>query len=147
MARVPSLPSPGQPIDTSYVYGIVDSLISINNELASNGSAYIDNGVSNSASGVRTGNLVFSARTITNLNISKGNFKVGDNPSGTISFNNGSAFSRAPVVTANLQSATDTGAKFILTISAITSSGFNWNAYCIVAGAASYNINFIAIGV
>lgn len=148
MANVPSLPNPGQPIDTSYVYGIVDSLISINNELASNGNAYVDNGVSNSATSVRTGNVIFSARTVTNLTISNSKtFKVGDVASGTISFDNGSSFSRAPIVTSTLQVITESKAKFILTISSVTTSGFNWQAYCIIEGIANYSINFIAIGV
>ena len=148
MAKVPSLPNPGQPIDTSYVYGIVESLISINNELASNGYSYIDNGGANSSSNVRTGNVVFSSRTMTDLDISNGKAcKVGDIFGTQINFNNSSAFSKIPVVTASLVDTGSSSAQFILTISSITTGGFKYKAYCVVAGTANYNLNFTAIGV
>jgi hypothetical protein len=148
MARVPSVPNPGQPIDTTYINSIVESLISINNELASNGYSYIDNGVSSSVSNIRTGNVVISARTITNLDISNGKtYKVGEKtPSTTISFKNNSSFTKPPIVTATLLNIGDSSAQFILTISAVTTGGFNYSAYCIVAGTAKYNLSFNAIG-
>jgi len=148
MADVPSTPNPGQPIDTAYINSIVKSLISINSELASTGYAYIDNGVANNSISKRTGNLVVSARTITNTTVSNGKtFKVGEKTtSTTVSFNN-SAFSKPPIVTATLLTEESSSAQFILTISAITTGGFNYSAYCIVAGKANYSLNFTAIGV
>jgi hypothetical protein len=148
MASVPSTPNPGQPIDTAYINSIVESLISINDALASNGNAYIDNGVANTSSTIRTGNLIVSSRTITNSTVSNGKiFAVGDKtPSTTVSFNN-SAFSKPPVVTATLLTEESSSAQFILTISAITTGGFNYSAYCVVAGKANYSLNFTAIGV
>lgn len=148
MASVPTLPSTGQPIDTQYIYDIVSSLISINTELATTGNSYVDNGTTASTS--KTGNLKFASKTVSNLPISNGKiYNVGDTSGTTISFDNGSVFTKPPIVVANLV-ATDVKpgiGQFILTISSITTAGFNWNVYCTVKGPANYNLSFIAIGV
>jgi hypothetical protein len=148
MATVPSLPSTGQPIDTQYIYDIVSSLISINTELSTSGNSYVDNGTTSTIA--KTGNLKITAKTVSNLRISNGKvYNVGDTDGTTISFDSGLVFTKAPVVIANLVSTQvkpGTG-QFILTISSITQSGFNWNVYCTSKGPANYNISFIAIGV
>ena len=148
MASVPSLPSTGQPIDTQYIYDIVSSLISINTELSTSGNSYVDNGTSSSVA--KTGNLKITARTVSNLPISNGKtYNVGNTDGTTIAFDNGLSFTKAPVVVANLiaTQVKPGSAQFLLTISSVTQSGFNFNVYCTSKGPANYNISFIAIGV
>ena len=147
MIKVPSLPSTGQPIDTQYIYSIVESLITINSELASSGNSYINNNTISST--VKTANLKIAGKTFIGAGISDNTtLKVGDTKSGTVSFDT-TSFTSTPVVVTSLVSTTSqTGAaQIILTISAVSTSGFNWNAYCTVAGKSNYNINYIAIGV
>lgn len=147
MAQLPDLPSTGQPIDTQYIYSIVDSLYAINTELATSGTSYIDNGVS--ASTEKTAGLKITAKRVTDLPISNGQTLVSGGTNGTtIPFDNIS-FTKPPVVVASLVSSDIQAgnAQLILTISSITTSGFNWKTYCTVKGISKYDISYIAIGV
>jgi hypothetical protein len=139
MAYVPSLPSTGQPIDTSYVYEIVQSLISINSELSNDGNSTIDNG-SGISSLVKTNNINIVAKTVS-VKLPE---IVGPGQSTTIEFGT-NTFTKNPIVIANLFGSDK--AQLILTISNVTTSSFTLLPYCLVKGSANYKINFIAIGV
>jgi len=145
MAYIPSLPSTGQPIDTSYVYDIVQSIISINNELSSDGNSTINNG-SGTSSLVRTSNISIVAQTVSGLTLPT---IVGEVKRGDVSFES-NTFTKTPIVIANLVSpnlSVSGNAQIFLTVTTVTTSGFSWVAYCSVKGSANYNISFIAIGV
>ena len=145
MAYVPSLPSTGQPIDTSYVYDIVQSLISINNELSTDGNSTINNN-SGTSSLVRTSNINIVAQTISDSRLVSSSITTGTPFVGVVNFENNS-FNKSPIVIANLVAFDKSTAQLFLTVTKVTTSSFSWSAYCSVKGSASYNISFIAIGV
>jgi len=145
MAYVPSLPSTGQPIDTSYVYEIVQSLISINNELSNDGNSTINNG-SGTSSLVKTSNINIVAQTVSDITLPT---TAGAVLSGNIAFES-NTFAKTPIVIANLVGTSlkiSGNAQLFLTVTSVTTSGFSWSAYCSVKGSAGYSISFIAIGV
>ena len=149
MASVPSLPSTGQPIDTSYVYSIVQSLISINNEISTQGHSTINNG-NDSSKFVNTSDITVVAQTTSPGELNgKQSPAVGKSFTGTETFDN-NTFKQTPIVIANLlanKGVNSSSAKLILTITSVTTNSFKWDAYVVAEGTANYSINFIAIGV
>jgi len=142
MAQVPSLPSNGQPIDTQYLYDIVNSLISINGEISSTGSSqtqvYTEQPVT-----TKTNNLKFQARTVNIVNSAKVTKK---NPStGQISFN--TQYNQTPIVTATLVSRSTSTVKATLTITGVDTSAVYYKVDYETDGTTTLDVNIIAIGV
>jgi hypothetical protein len=144
MAKVPSLPSNGQPIDTQYIYDIVNSLININSELASYGSANVtykskQYGVSN------TNSLNFDAQTIPIMNSEDAT--PGVSRSGQAAFS--TSFTNIPIVTATIVSTTASAVVATVTITAVDTTTVYYKVDFVggAKGKASLDLNIIAIGV
>jgi uncharacterized membrane protein len=142
MAKVPSLPSNGQPIDTQYLYDIVSSLISINSELATYGKSNIK--VGNSKYGARnTNSMDFDAQTVNVVNsenVTATVAKTGQIPFTTL-------FTRTPVVTATLVSKSTTKIKATVTITAVDTTSVYYKIDFDSAGKTTLDLSIIAIGV
>jgi hypothetical protein len=141
MAIVPSLPSNGQPIDTQYLYDIVNSLISINNAISTTGSSSIQVGATKSTA--VTGNLKFDAKTV---NVVKAGSDVTESTinTGQISFT--SQFNQIPVVTATLVAKSNTTVKSTLTITGVDTSAVYYQVTHSGKGKTNLDANIIAIG-
>lgn len=142
MAIVPSLPSNGQPIDTQYIYDIVNSLISINNAISTTGSSSIRIGTGAPTTAV-TGNLKFDAKTV---NVLKSGSSVSDTTvnTGQIAFN--SQFNQIPVVTVSLVTKSNTTVKSTLIITGIDTSAVYYQVTHVGKGKTELDANVIAIG-
>jgi hypothetical protein len=141
MAKVPSLPSNGQPIDTQYIYDIVNSLISINSELATYGNSNIT--VGKPYGTTKTNSINFDAQSINVVNsekVTKSNAKTGQIPFTTL-------FTRTPVVTATLVSKSTSKVKANVTITAIDTTSVYYKIDFDVDGTTTLDLNIIAIGV
>jgi hypothetical protein len=143
MAKVPSLPSNGQPIDTQYIYDIVNSLISINSELNSYGSANVkvNNNKYNTSN---TNALNVDAQTVP---VTNGGEDVTTTISKTGQISFGTSFTKIPVVTATLISNTASAVKAIVTITATDTTTVYYKVDFLTAGKASLSLNVIAIGI
>lgn len=143
MAKVPSLPSNGQPIDTQYLYNIVESLISINSELSTYGGATVR--VANKDYGVKkTSNLSFDAQTVNVVNSSEAvSSKVPK--TGLVAFS--TPFTKAPVVTATLQSKEGSTTNATVTITSVSSNSVSYKVDFSKDGNTTLDLNIIAIGV
>jgi hypothetical protein len=142
MAKVPSLPSNGQPIDTQYLYDIVNSLISINSELATYGSSNIK--VSGTKYGTtKTNSINFDAQSVNVVNSEKVAAKVAK--TGQIAFS--TAFTKTPVVTATLVSKSTTTVKATVTITAVDTTAVYYKIDFDSDGTTTLDLNIIAIGV
>jgi len=139
MAKVPSLPSNGQPIDTQYIYDIVSSLIDINKEIASSGSSNIQD-----LPAQKTSNLKIQARTINAVSAAKKVSKTSSE-TGTLTFK--TAFTQVPVVTATLVSRSSTTVKANLTITAVNTTTVSYKIDFDTNGFTTLDLNVIAIGV
>jgi hypothetical protein len=142
MAKVPSLPSNGQPIDTQYLYDIVSSLISINGELASTGSSQIQS-YTNQPTSAKTSNIKFQARVVNVLN--SANVTAKTPTTGQISFN--TQFGQAPIATATLVSKSSSTVKATLTITGIDTSAVYYKIDYDKDGVVTLDVSVIAIGV
>jgi len=141
MAQVPSLPSNGQPIDTQYLYDIVNSLISINGEISSVGSSQLQTYNGNPIT-KNTNNLKFQARTVNIVNSSP---VTKNNPStGQISFN--TQYNQTPIVTATLVSRNSSTVKATLTITGVDTSAVYYRVDYENNGTTTLDVNIIAIG-
>lgn len=141
MAKVPSLPSNGQPIDTQYLYDIVNSLISINSELASSGNSNIK--VQNQGSSrTKTSGISFDAQTITAVDASP--VKVKESKTGQVTFS--TFFRKTPVVTATLVSRSTTTVKASLTITSVDTTSVYYKIDFDSDGTTTLDLNIIAIG-
>jgi hypothetical protein len=139
MAKVPSLPSNGQPIDTQYIYDIVSSLIDINKEIASSGSSNVQD-----LPAQKTSNLKIQARTINAVSAAKKVSKTSSE-TGTLTFK--TAFTQVPVVTATLVSRSSTTVKANLTITAVNTTTVSYKIDFDTNGFTTLDLNVIAIGV
>lgn len=138
MAKVPSLPSNGQPIDTQYIYDIVSSLIDINKEIASSGSSNVQDFPAQ-----KTANLKIQARTVNAVSAAT---KVSKTTSTTGSVNFKTAFTQVPVVTATLVSRSSTTVKASLTITSVTTTTVSYKIDFDTNGFTTLDLNVIAIG-
>jgi hypothetical protein len=141
MAKVPSLPSNGQPIDTQYIYDIVNSLISINSELASYGSSSIRSEKTVSKS--KTNSISFDAQTVTAVS-SGSEVKKGESKTGSVSFS--TFFNKTPVVTATLVAKGTTTVKATVTITAVDTTSVYYKIDFDSSGKTTLDLNIIAIG-
>jgi hypothetical protein len=141
MAKVPSLPSNGQPIDTQYLYDIVNSLISINSELASYGNSNIKVKGKNVAKS-KTNSISFDAQTVTA--VPNTDVKVGDSKTGSVQF--GTFFTKEPVVTATLVSKSTTTVSANVVITAVDTTSVYYKITFTSAGKTTLDLNIIAIG-
>jgi hypothetical protein len=139
MAKVPSLPSNGQPIDTQYIYDIVSSLIDINKEIASSGSSNVQD-----LPAQKTSNLKIQARTINAVSAAEKVSKTSSK-TGTLTFK--TAFTQVPVVTATLVSRSSTTVKANLTITAVNTTTVSYKIDFDTNGFTTLDLNVIAIGV
>jgi hypothetical protein len=139
MAKVPSLPSNGQPIDTQYIYDIVSSLIDINKEMASSGSSNVQD-----LPARKTSNLKIQAKTVPAVNAAE-NVKKSSSKTGTLQFT--TAFTQVPVVTATLVSRSSTTVKANLTITAVNTTTVSYKIDFDTNGFTTLDLNVIAIGV
>lgn len=142
MAKVPSLPSNGQPIDTQYIYDIVSSLIKINSELATYGNSNIKVGT-NKYPTSKTSSLNFDAQTFNVVNaekVTKSTIKTGQIAFSTV-------FTKVPVVTATLVSKSTTTVKASVTITAIDTTAVYYKINFDSDGTTTLDLNIIAIGV
>jgi hypothetical protein len=142
MAKVPSLPSNGQPIDTQYIYDIVNSLISINSELATYGNSNVKVG-STKYGTTKTNSINFDAQYVNVVNASK--VKASTPKTGQIAFS--SVFTRTPVVTATLVSRSTSKVKANVTITSIDTTSVYYKIDFDVDGTTTLDLNIIAIGV
>lgn len=142
MAKVPSLPSNGQPIDTQYLYDIVSSLISINGELASTGTSEVKL-YTNQPVSVKTNNVKFQA-IVTNV-VNSANVTSKSPTTGQISFN--TQFGQTPIVTATLMSRSSSTVKATLTITGVDSSAVYYKIDYDKDGNTTVDVSVIAIGV
>lgn len=141
MAKVPSLPSNGQPIDTQYLYDIVNSLISINSELASYGNSTIKAG-GNTVAKTKTSSISFDAQTVTAVNNS--DVKKGESKTGQVAF--ATFFNKVPVVTATIVSKSTTTVKATVTITAVDTTSLYYKIDFDSNGKTTLDLNIIAIG-
>ena len=142
MAIVPTLPSNGQPIDTQYIYDIVNSLISINNEISSIGQSHIKVGTQ-SSSNVSTNKVNIDAQTV---NIVTSATVAKKTPqSGQIAFT--SQFSQTPVVTLSLVSKSTTAIGATVTITGVDTSAVYYKVTFDGDGTTTLDLNVIAVGV
>lgn len=142
MAKVPSLPSNGQPIDTQYIYDIVNSLISINSELASYGNSNIKIAGQNTAK-TKTNSISFDAQTVTVVP-SGSTVKKGVAKTGQISF--ATFFNKTPVVTATIVSKSTSTVKATVTITAVDTTSIYYKIDFDADGVTTLDLNIIAIG-
>jgi hypothetical protein len=136
MAQVPSLPSNGQPIDTQYIYDIVNSLISINNSISTVGTTFINTPNANTA------NVNFDAQTFpiaTSAKVTKDTVLTGQIPFRT-------TFSQNPVVTLTVVSKSTTTVNANVTITGVDTSAVYWKATFDGEATTSLDLNVIAIG-
>jgi len=142
MATVPTLPQLGQPIDVQYLYDIVQSLISINSELArkTSATAYIDNGLDKDAT-KKTSDLSVSASTTSVTT----NQKVTVNQSITKVIPFQISFKFPPVVT--LTPVSKNSANITTIINTIDSKSVTCTLIFNQAGTATVDLNVIAIGI
>lgn len=141
MAKVPSLPSNGQPIDTQYLYDIVNSLISINSELATYGSSNIKV-AGQSVAKTKTNSISFDAQTVNAVPAT--DVKVGDSKTGSIAF--ATFFNKAPIVTATLVSKSTTTVSANVVITAVDTTSVYYKITFTSAGKTTLDLNIIAIG-
>ncbi|NBR62595.1 MAG: hypothetical protein EBT86_13435 [Actinobacteria bacterium] len=142
MAKVPSLPSNGQPIDTQYLYDIVSSLISINGELTSTGTSQVQS-YTNQPTTTKTNNIKFQARIVNVLN--SANVSAKSPTTGQISFN--TQFGQSPIATATLVTRNSSTVKPTLTITGIDTSAIYYKIDYNKDGVVTLDISVIAIGV
>jgi hypothetical protein len=142
MAQVPSLPSNGQPIDTQYIYDIVNSLISINSAITTVGS-----------SNVKIGTVPYPTVNTSNLNVDAQSINIitsqpvdPKNPlTGFIPFK--TTFTQTPVVTATLVSKNTTNVNATVTITGVDSSAVYYKVVFTDKGTTTVDLNIIAVGV
>jgi hypothetical protein len=142
MAKVPSLPSNGQPIDTQYIYDIVSSLISINSELATYGNSNVMVGTTKYGT-TKTNSVNFDAQTVNVVNAE--NVSATVPKTGQIAFT--TLFTRTPVVTATLVSKSTTKIKANVTITAVDTTSVYYKIDFDSAGKTTLDLSIIAIGV
>lgn len=143
MAKVPSLPSNGQPIDTQYIYDIVNSIININAEITTYGTSNIVVNKVKSAGNAKTNSVNFDAQTI---NVVKGSKVSKSTPkTGLINFN--TTFSQTPVVTATIFSPSSGSVNANVTITSIDQSTASYKVSFDADGTTTIDLNIIAIGV
>ena len=142
MAQVPSLPSNGQPIDTQYIYDIVNSLISINSAITTTGS-----------SNVMVGRVPYPTVNTSNLNVDAQNVPILNNYNvdattpytNFISFK--TTFSQTPVVTATLVSKSTSTVNGTVTITGVDTSAVYYKVTFSGKGKITLDLNIIAVGV
>jgi len=142
MAKVPSLPSNGQPIDTQYLYDIVNSLISINSELASYGNSNIKI-AGQTVAKKKTNSISFDAQTVTAVS-SGSDVKKGESKTGQVQF--ATFFQKVPVVTATVVSKSTTTVKATVTITAVDTTSVYYKIDFDSNGKTTLDLNIIAIG-
>lgn len=142
MAQVPSLPSNGQPIDTQYIYDIVNSLISINSAITTVGS-----------SNVKIGSVPYPTVNTSNLNVDAQSIPILNNQSvdSTTPYTNfipfKTTFSQTPVVTATLVSKSTTTVNGTVTITGVDTSAVYYKVAFSDKGKITLDLNIIAVGV
>lgn len=141
MAKVPSLPSTGQPIDTQYIYDIVSSLIDINKELVSSGNSNVK--IQNQTKTIRkTSNINFDAQqvpVVTAERVSKSVAKQIQIPFNT-------NFTQVPVVTATLVAKDVTQVNATITITNVDINAVYFKITFDGDGTTTLDANIIAIG-
>lgn len=142
MAKVPSLPSNGQPIDTQYIYDIVNSLISINSELASYGNSTIKN-LGQTTAKTKTNSISFDAQTVSAVTGGK-EVKSGDSVTGSVAF--ATFFNKIPVVTATIVSKSTTTVRSTVTITTVDTTSVYYKIDFHSPGKTTLDLNIIAIG-
>ena len=142
MAKVPSLPSNGQPIDTQYIYDIVNSLISINSELASYGNSNIKV-LGQTIAQSKTNSISIDAQTVTAVTAGS-DVKKGTSKTGSIQF--ATFFTKTPVVTATIVSKSTTTVKSTVTITAVDTTSVYYKIDFDADGKTTLDLNIIAIG-
>lgn len=141
MAKVPSLPSTGQPIDTQYIYDIVSSLIDINKELVSSGNSTTK--VQNQVKTVRkTSNINFDAQQVTVVTAERVTKSVAKQ--GQIAFNTN--FTQVPVVTATLVAKDVSSVNATITITNVDINAVYYKIIFDGDGTTTLDANIIAIG-
>jgi hypothetical protein len=142
MAKVPSLPSNGQPIDTQYLYQIVDSLISINGELASTGTSQVQS-YTNQAITDKTNNFKIQAKVVNAVNAAT--VTKASSTTGQIAFN--TQFGNTPVVTASLISRSSSTVRSRLTITGVDTSAVYYKIDYEDQGNVTLDVSIIAVGI
>jgi hypothetical protein len=141
MAKVPSLPSTGQPIDTQYIYDIVSSLIDINKELVSSGNSTVK--VQNQVKTVKkTSNINFDAQQVTVVSADRVTKSVAKQ--GQIAFN--TTFTQVPVVTATLVAKDVSSVNATITITNVDINAVYYKIIFDSDGTTTLDANIIAIG-
>ena len=143
MAKVPSLPSNGQPIDTQYIYDIVNSIININAEIATYGTSNVVVNKVKSAGNAKTNSINFDAQTVNVVTASK--VSQSTPKTGLINFN--TTFNQTPVVTATLVSPSSGSVPATLTITSVDQSTMSYKVSFSTDGTTTLDLNIIAIGV
>lgn len=143
MAKVPSLPSNGQPIDTQYIYDIVNSIININAEISTLGTSNVVVRKVKSAGNAKTNSINFDAQTVNVVNASK--VSKSTPKTGVVNFN--TTFSQVPVVTATLMSSSSGSVNASVTITSIDQSTISYKVSFDSDGTTTLDLNVIAIGV
>ena len=141
MAKVPSLPSTGQPIDTQYIYDIVSSLIDINKELVSSGNSTVK--VQNQVKTVKkTSNINFDAQQVTVVSADRVTKSVAKQ--GQVAFN--TTFTQVPVVTATLVAKDVSSVNATITITNVDINAVYYKIIFDSDGTTTLDANIIAIG-
>jgi len=143
MAKVPSLPSNGQPIDTQYIYDIVNSIININAEISTLGTSNIIVRKAQSAGNAKTNSINFDAQTVNVVNASK--VSKSTPKTGLVNFK--TTFNQVPVVTATLMSSSSGSVNASLTITSVDQSTMSYKVSFDSDGTTTLDLNIIAIGV
>jgi hypothetical protein len=143
MAKVPSLPSNGQPIDTQYIYDIVNSIININAEISTLGTSNVVVRKVKSAGNAKTNSINFDAQTVNVVKASK--VSKSTPKTGIVNFN--TTFNQVPVVTATLVSSSSGSVNASVTITSIDQSTMSYKVSFDSDGTTTLDLNIIAIGV
>jgi hypothetical protein len=147
MTQVQS-PSPGQPLDVSYINTLVTSLNQLDNSVSSQNNSASSKVGANTVTARKTSSLAFAAETVS-ISLSKVD---KDNVAYSGTWNNqGVSFTGNPIVVGTIVSTASsvTNRELILIIKSITASATNFEIIAPTAISQSYSIsvNFIAIGV
>jgi hypothetical protein len=141
MAKVPSLPSNGQPIDTQYIYDIVNSLISINSEINTSGTSNVKR-YTEVYPVAKTSSLNIDAQTKNVVNAEQ--VKKSDAKTDQASF--ATTFTQIPVVTATLVSRGSSSVNASVIITSVDKTGVNYKIVYDRDGTTTLDVNIIAIG-
>lgn len=135
------VPERGQPIDTSYVYQIVEAVNKLSERITTSSNRYLT--VRDESTKISDSRIIAKSLSV----VSGAEVKAGDTKSFTLSFNGDFAFT--PVVTATIQNETETlaGKNAFVILNNVSKDGISGFVRFNENGTANVLVNIIAIGI